>query len=141
MTLSEIISTFREAHDYTMQEFAAKCGLSKGYISMLEKGVQPRNKKKIVPSIKTIAKIASGMGISPDELVSQLDDNQPIFVGHEASAPAVLSPNELELVTYCHQLNTEGQLKLLDYASDLVASGRYKKARRGDNPADVSMDA
>ena len=42
MELNELIKLFRETNDYTMQEFADRCGLSKGYISMLEKGVQPR---------------------------------------------------------------------------------------------------
>ena len=138
MTLSEIIRAFRDAHDYTMQEFADRCGLSKGYISMLEKGIQPRNKKKIVPSIETIAKIASGMGMSPDELVSQLDGNQRIFVGREPSAPpsdelvirrdgADAAARDTKLLAYYNLLNDDGWEKLMEYASDLVASGRYEK--------------
>ena len=124
MDLSTIIKTFREKHDFTMQEFADKCGLSKGYISMLEKGVQPRSDRKIIPSISTISKIASAMGVTTDELVSQLDDNQRIFIGNE---PPALTSSEQRLIELNRQLNVEGQEKLTDYASDLVASGRYIK--------------
>lgn len=78
MELNELIKLFRETNDYTMQEFADRCGLSKGYISMLEKGVQPRNGNKITPSIETIAKLAKAMGMTPDELIQQLNGDQEV---------------------------------------------------------------
>ena len=78
MELNELIKIYRETHHYTMQEFADRCGLSKGYISMLEKGVQPRSGNKITPSIETIVKIAKAMGMTADELVMQLNDDQEI---------------------------------------------------------------
>lgn len=80
MELNELIKLYREMHDYTMQEFADRCGLSKGYISMLEKGVSPRNGNKITPSIETIAKIAKGMNMTTDELVTQLNDTEIALV-------------------------------------------------------------
>lgn len=78
MDLGKIIKEYREKHNLTMQEFANRCKLSKGYISMLEKGAHPRSGNKITPSIDTIARIATGMRITTDELVIQLDDNQKI---------------------------------------------------------------
>lgn len=132
MNLAEIIRQFREEHSLTMQQFADNCGLSKGYISMLEKGRQPRNKKKIVPSIGTLAKIAQAMRITTDELVAQLDDNQKIFVGQSSSSNDSLSSAEQSLITEFRSLNEEGQEKVLDYTADLVASGRYNKK---NNPA------
>lgn len=127
MNLSEIIRQFRGENSLTMQQFADNCGLSKGYISMLEKGMQPRNKKKIVPSIGTLAKIAQAMRITTDELVAQLDDNQKIFVGQPSSSNDTLSSTEQSLITEFRSLNKEGQEKVLDYTADLVASGRYIK--------------
>ena len=37
MTLGELIREYREQHSMSMEEFARLSGLSKGYISMLEK--------------------------------------------------------------------------------------------------------
>ena len=56
-----------------MQGFAARCGLSKGYFSMLEKGKHPQSRRSIVPSIDTYAKLAKGMGLSLDELLVQIE--------------------------------------------------------------------
>lgn len=37
MTIGNLVKTYRQEHDLPMQEFADRCGLSKSYISMLEK--------------------------------------------------------------------------------------------------------
>ncbi len=58
-----------------MQGFAARCGLSKGYISMLEKGKHPQSRRAIVPSIDTYVKLAKGMGLSLDELLVQIEQS------------------------------------------------------------------
>lgn len=64
MNIGNLIKEYRAKHKMTMQEFADKAGLSKGYISMLEKGVHPQNGKEIVPSIDTVEKIAKALGIT-----------------------------------------------------------------------------
>ena len=43
------------------------------------------------------------------------------------TAPLCSSEAEEQLITLHRKLNTEGQEKLLDYADDLVASGKYIK--------------
>ena len=73
MTLQDTIKNFREKHGLTMQEFASRCGLSKGYISMLENGKHPQSGRAIVPSIETYAKLARGMGVPLNELIGQTD--------------------------------------------------------------------
>lgn len=79
MTLGKIIKKFRETNLLSMQEFADRSNLSKGYISMLEKGFQPgQEDKKIEPSITTIVKVANAMGLTTDELVAMLDGEQLI---------------------------------------------------------------
>ena len=78
MELNTIIKNYRKTHNLTVQEFAERCKLSKGYISMLENGKHPRNGKKITPSIETVSRIAKGMRITTDELVSELDSAQII---------------------------------------------------------------
>lgn len=74
MNLSEIIKEYRKENKLTMQELADRCGLSKGYISMLENKFKPTGRKKdIVPSIQAIKKISNGTGIDFDFLLSSID--------------------------------------------------------------------
>jgi len=68
MGIGAVIQKYRKENGVTMQRFAELCGRSKGYISMLERGVNPASGKAIVPSIDTIARIASVMQISVDDL-------------------------------------------------------------------------
>ena len=81
MTLQDAIKKYREEHDLTMQAFASRCGLSKGYISMLESGKHPQSRRAIVPSIETYLKLASGMGISLDELLGQIEPSSMARIG------------------------------------------------------------
>ena len=87
MTLGEFVKSYRKAHDMTMQEFADKAGLSKGYVSMLEKGKHPQSNRPLIPSIETVGKIASAIGISVDELLNRTDGNQLIGLGKEPVQP------------------------------------------------------
>lgn len=54
MKLGEIVKDYRTRNHLTMQEFADRCDLSKGFISMLEKGQHPQSIRKLVPSLDTI---------------------------------------------------------------------------------------
>lgn len=78
MKLGEIIANFRAEKDLSLGEFAKLTNLSKTYIAMLEKGINPSTEKEIVPSIQTLQTCASVMGITLDELVNKLDDDQKI---------------------------------------------------------------
>ena len=46
-----------------MDELAKRAGLSKPYISMLEKNKNSKNGKPIIPSIRTYYKLATAMNI------------------------------------------------------------------------------
>ncbi|MEL7609468.1 MAG: XRE family transcriptional regulator [Bacillota bacterium] len=76
MTLGKIIKAFREEHRLSMDEFAAKCGISKSYISMLENNRNPQTGKPIAPSIDVVRKVANGVGADFDQLIRDLDDQQ-----------------------------------------------------------------
>ena len=41
MILGELIKTYRTEHHMSMDDFAKKCGLSKAYISILERNINP----------------------------------------------------------------------------------------------------
>lgn len=80
MTLGDIIKTYRQDHGCSMDAFAAASGLSKAYISMLEKNENPKTKQPITPSIVTFKCVSLATGISIDKLLEQVDENQPIYL-------------------------------------------------------------
>ena len=76
MTLGEIVKNYREEHNISMDAFAAKCKLSKGYISMLEKNKNPNTGKPIRPSLITIKSVASAMNVDVNDIISLLEDQE-----------------------------------------------------------------
>ena len=44
MTLGELIQEYRKEHGMSQRQFAIACQLSNGYISMLERGENPKTK-------------------------------------------------------------------------------------------------
>lgn len=78
MFLGQLIKKYREKNNMTMEDFSKKSGLSKGYISMLEKNRHPQNNKEIIPSLETFKKVSKAMNISIDELMRAVDNDQPV---------------------------------------------------------------
>lgn len=76
MTLGEIVKKYREDNSLSMDAFAKRCSLSKGYISMIENNINARNNKPIAPTITSMNKIAVGMGIDLDKLFELMDSSQ-----------------------------------------------------------------
>lgn len=74
MTLGEVIREYREGRGLSQRQFAAACGLSNGYIAMLERGENPSTKEPIKPTIAALRKLAAGMGVSLGELLSRAED-------------------------------------------------------------------
>ena len=74
MTLGTYIAQFRKQHDLSQRQFAVSCGLSNGYISMLEKGINPATGRPVIPTLPQLKKLAQGMGITVTELLEQVDD-------------------------------------------------------------------
>lgn len=78
MKLGEIIKNYRNEHQMSMDDFAKLSGMSKSYISILEKNVNPSTGKEIAPSIKSIQQAALAMRIPFDDLFKMLDSNVDI---------------------------------------------------------------
>lgn len=74
MTLGEYLKQYRDFHDLSQRQFAALCGVSNGYISMLEKGENPKTGEPITPTMQSVVSIARGMGMTMQELLSEVDD-------------------------------------------------------------------
>lgn len=88
MTLSEFIKQYREEHKMSMDDFAKISGLSKPYISMLEKNRNSRNGKKITPSIRTYAKIAEGVGMSLNAFMEMMNGEDHVRLGDDTTTPS-----------------------------------------------------
>lgn len=78
-TLGSIVKEYRQSNGLSMDEFAKLCGLSKGYISMLENNINPRNNKPIAPTLPTLQKIAAGMNIEVNNILKLLNIDKEIF--------------------------------------------------------------
>jgi len=84
MTLGDIIKTYRTEHGLSMDAFSDRSGISKAYISLLEKNKHPKTGKEIAPSIQSIKQAAQGMGMTFDDLFALIDSNvslidEPLF--------------------------------------------------------------
>ena len=73
MTLGDIIKQYRSDHSLSMDAFSERSGISKAYISLLEKNKHPKTGKEIAPSIQSIKQAAQGMNMSFDDLFALLD--------------------------------------------------------------------
>lgn len=68
--LGKYINEYRiQNGNMSIRGLALKCDLSSGYIHKLEKGVDPRTKKPIIPTVETINKLSKGMNVSVDILL------------------------------------------------------------------------
>ena len=65
-------------NNLTLEELSAKTGLTKQYLSMLENNKNSRTKKPIIPSIRTLNKLADGMNMSLDELLTDPDEQDQL---------------------------------------------------------------
>lgn len=92
MTLGKIIKNYRETNHMSMDDFSRVSGISKGYISMLEKNVNPKSGTAPVPTIKYIQKAAKGMFMSFDELFAMLDDDSRVDISEVVSKKAIRVP-------------------------------------------------
>lgn len=73
MTLGDIIKDYRQSHNLSMDAFSNKSGISKAYISLLEKNKHPKTGKSIAPSIQCIKQAADGMDMDFNTLFSMID--------------------------------------------------------------------
>lgn len=137
MTLRELIKVYRTERGLSQRQFAAACRLSNGYISMLENNLNPKTGLPVIPSLEALKKISDGMGISLSELF-QASEDIPVDLLTTYYVDGVEVSSQLKALSDAlDQLNEEGQDKLVDYADDLVASGKYIKS----DPAGLGKEA
>ena len=89
MKLSELLKAYRKKNALSQQNLADKIGVSKQYISLLEKGGNTQSGKLISPSIRIIKKVSEVLQIPITTLLNQLDTQERISLPkncmHESS--------------------------------------------------------
>jgi len=133
MLLGEIVKQYRFANKLSLGEFAIMVGVSKTYISMLEKNYNPSTGKEIIPSAVTVFNCAKAMNISLDELIEQLDPDQlvhfPAVPGASMPSPR-LTDQEEELLSKFRRLDDENQEEVMDYIDLRLA--KYERSAKKD---------
>lgn len=136
MTLGELIIEYREAHKLSQRQFASACGLTNGFISMLEANKNPKTGKPISPSFGSLKSLASAMNMSLQELLEIADDTEIAFDADDvwsrqfkdnlnariiALSDADASDMGLD-IAYLHQIAEDGQAVSLDAACAIADS-------------------
>lgn len=127
MKLSELIIEYRREHGISQRQMASQCSLSTGYISLIEKEINPQTGKPMVPSLAVLNKLAKGMGITLDNLLSVCDD-MPVDIS--ATEKTVLDEKDgldLEIAEIILSLSESKKQEALRYLRYLAAQEETKK--------------
>ena len=125
--LGKRIYDLRKAQGLTLEAVGQAVGVGRSTVRKWENGIIANMRRD------KIKKLATVLGTTPSYIMGWTDD--PDDDGFSSTTttlspnPASLSPQLQALADALDQLNEEGKEKLLDYAADLVASGRYIKSR------------
>ena len=111
--LGSRLKYLRKLENITQQQLATALGIAKSTISMYENGQRE-------PDFETLEAISDYFNV----------DLRTFFPSEEKSSKTGSvdpSPDEVRLLSLYRELNEEGREKLVDYADDMVRSGKYKK--------------
>lgn len=126
MTLKDLIAEYRNEHGLSQRQFAIACGLSNGYISMLEKGLNPNTKLPVTPSLPKLKQLASGMGMTLTDLLVKVDDMPvELILDDEESkklVPEIEDELDAEIIRIVSGLTPEKKQQALSYIQYLAQS-------------------
>ena len=113
-----ILQSILDEKQLSIPEAARMCGLSDGTL----RSAIARQQKKV--ALEVAFKLSDGLGVSLERLngMPEREDSTTIS-------------NESKLLANYRSLNEEGQEKVVDYADDLVSSGKYKKHSQSEMAA------
>ena len=106
MKVGDAVKQFRNARGLSMDAFAKLSGLSKAYISLLEKGVNNQG-EKLVPSITTLRKVANAMGADVNDLIGMIDEDSYITIGEPT--PLIYSDEDFEVYSSSRRLQDNAE--------------------------------
>ena len=107
MTLGDYIKDYRSKNCLSQFDFAKMVGISKAYISILERNINPSTGKPAIPSLSTINRIAKATGIDFNEFLLMLDGNQLVSLDPEDSD--TLAPEDMPVYREYRELPGDDQ--------------------------------
>ena len=126
MTLKDLIIEYRNDHGLSQRQFATACGLSNGYISMLEKEMNPNTKLPVTPTLPKLKQLASGMGMSLTDLLVKVDDMPVDLILDDADSkklvPEIEDELDAEIMKIISGLTPEKKQQALSYIQYLAQS-------------------
>lgn len=125
MKIGEWVKQYRKEHGLSMQTFGDMCGLSRAYISILEKGINPTTNKPFSPTIQTVQKIADVTGLD----LNLLDKDQKLIIN--AKKPSINindipSSEDQQLLNLYHQLDVEDRAEIRGEMKGMLHADKYK---------------
>lgn len=122
MTLGDIIKDYRKQRHISMDIFSEKSGISKSYISLLEKNRHPKTGEPIAPSISIIKQAADGMNMDFNILFSKIDGD--VTLTEESRELTKATP---KILRYYDMLNDIGKHEATKRVEELTLIPRYMK--------------
>lgn len=115
MTLGDVISQYRSSHGMSMERFAEISGISKAYISILERNRTPRGDEPS-PSFEMYKSVAKAIGQDVNDLIRQVEGK----ISLEGTVPSIppntpqeeLTPDESDVLHKYRALDYAGKLRI-----------------------------
>lgn len=126
MTLGDIIKKYRTENGSSMEYVANLCGITKGYVAMLEKNVNSKTGRPVKPTIETIVKVCNGLHLDLNTVFESLDDDYEITIPASPATPLQLTEQEEHLVISFRGLNEEGREKAVERIDELLDVPKYQ---------------
>lgn len=118
MGIGKRIKEARHNKGLTQEELAMMIGVTKGAIANYENETSH-------PKEPVMYALIDALGVEPNFL---FQDCVHLPTREKNPDTAEAAPGEDHIIALYRKLNHEGQEKLIDYADDLVASGKYIKS-------------
>lgn len=122
MTLKDLVIKYRADNGLSQRQFALQCGLSNGYISMLEKGIDPSTGAKITPTLPALSKLATGMHTTLNELFTLVDDMDVDVKTPALSEEDGLASVDMEIISLLAGLSDAKKQQAISFLRFLAAS-------------------
>ena len=118
MKLADIIKGYIEEHNYSIRSFANICGISPAQMSNMARGINSQGEKSM-PRPEMLGRLAAGMGIGYNELLSVMDDNALIVVSKDGDPLAADKQALIDKIL----IATPEQLEKIQSIINLVRQG------------------
>lgn len=114
MKLSQILIDYRQRMNISQRELSRRCDLSNTYISFLEKEMNPKTGKPLVPTLEQYKKLADGMGMSVQELFERLDKDAPVDISSGSQTPNIFVPDSETFAKILYYMDRDDYLTVME---------------------------